>query len=95
VKYHETLFDLLSRQYEAARIDEAKAAPIIQVVDWAVPPERKSGPHRSLIALGFGFFGFLFACSWTVFETWLNRMWQVPESAAKLEQLRKTLRRQR
>ena len=52
VKYHETLFELLAKQYEAARIDEAKAAPIIQVVDRAVPPDKKSGPHRSLILLG-------------------------------------------
>lgn len=50
VKYHETLFEVLSKQYEAARIDEAKEAPVIQVVDYAIPPERKSGPPRTLIA---------------------------------------------
>lgn len=49
VKYHDSLFEVLSKQYEAARIDEAKEAPVIQVVDQAVPPERKSGPPRALI----------------------------------------------
>jgi tyrosine-protein kinase Etk/Wzc len=49
VKYHDSLFEVLSKQYEAARIDEAKEAPMIQVVDQAVPPERKSGPPRALI----------------------------------------------
>ncbi len=58
VKYHETLFELLAKQYEAARIDEAKAAPIIQVVDRAVPPDKKSGPHRLWIVLGCAFIGF-------------------------------------
>ncbi len=49
VKYHETLFELLSRQYEAARIDEAKLAPLIQVVDAAVAPDKKSWPPRALL----------------------------------------------
>jgi uncharacterized protein involved in exopolysaccharide biosynthesis len=51
VKYHEGLFEALSKQYEAARLDEAKAAPLIQVVDDAVVPEKKSWPPRTLIIL--------------------------------------------
>jgi tyrosine-protein kinase Etk/Wzc len=49
LKYHEFLFELLSKQYEAARFDESKAAPPLQVVDLAVPPDKKSGPLRALI----------------------------------------------
>ncbi len=52
VKFHEALFELLSKQFEAARIDEAKSAPLIQVVDRAIPPDKKSGPPRTLIVLG-------------------------------------------
>jgi len=51
VKYHEALFEMLFKQYEAARIDEAKEAPVIQVVDYAIPPESKSGPPRSAITM--------------------------------------------
>jgi uncharacterized protein involved in exopolysaccharide biosynthesis len=51
LKYHEVLFELLSKQYEAARIDETRAAPELGVVDLAVPPERKSGPQRAYIVL--------------------------------------------
>jgi uncharacterized protein involved in exopolysaccharide biosynthesis len=51
VKYHEALFEMLFKQYEAARIDEAKEAPVIQVVDYAVPPESKSGPPRAAITM--------------------------------------------
>jgi uncharacterized protein involved in exopolysaccharide biosynthesis len=65
LKYHETLFELLTRQYEMARIDEAKESPLIQVVDPAVPPERKSWPPRALFViagtLGFGLVGCVFA----------------------------------
>lgn len=52
MKYHETLFELLAKQYEIARIDEAKQAPMIQVVDRAVAPERKSWPPRAVYVLG-------------------------------------------
>jgi tyrosine-protein kinase Etk/Wzc len=51
LKYHETLFEVLSRLYEAARLDEAKSAAPIQVVDRAITPERKSWPPRTLLVL--------------------------------------------
>lgn len=51
VRYHETLFELLAKQFEAARLDEAKQAPVIQVVDRAVTPDKKSGPSRLLIII--------------------------------------------
>ena len=47
VRYHEALYELMARQYEVARIDEARESPVIQVVDQAVPPEKKSAPRRS------------------------------------------------
>lgn len=51
VKYQETVFELLARQFEAAKLDEARNASLIQVLDKAVPPERKSKPRRTLIVL--------------------------------------------
>ena len=36
LKYHETLYEFLGKQLEAARIDEAKDAVVVQVVDKAV-----------------------------------------------------------
>ena len=51
VKYQETLFELLAKQYELARLDEAKDASIIQTVDRAVPPERRTHPKRTQIVL--------------------------------------------
>jgi tyrosine-protein kinase Etk/Wzc len=48
VKYRETLFELLAKQYEIARVDEAKEAPIIQVVDQAVIPDRKTAPSYGI-----------------------------------------------
>lgn len=50
-KYQETLFDLFARQYELARVDESREGALIQVVDTAMPPERKSRPKRLLMAI--------------------------------------------
>jgi uncharacterized protein involved in exopolysaccharide biosynthesis len=62
LRYNETLFELLSKQYEAARIDEAKDAPVIQIVDSAVPPERRSWPKRALLISLGTFLSGLLAC---------------------------------
>ncbi|MBV9266335.1 MAG: lipopolysaccharide biosynthesis protein [Acidobacteriaceae bacterium] len=51
LKYHETLYELLAKQYEAARIDEAKQSPLIQVVDRAVAPDKDSRPSRMLLVV--------------------------------------------
>lgn len=52
VKYYETMFEMLAKQYELAKIDEAKDSTIIQLLDKAVPAERRAKPRRSLIVLG-------------------------------------------
>lgn len=49
VKYYETLYEVLAKQYEAARLDEAKDSSVIQVLDPAVTPERRMKPKRALI----------------------------------------------
>ena len=50
-KYQETLFELYARQFEIARADESREGTLIQVVDPATPPERKSKPKRLLTIL--------------------------------------------
>ena len=50
-KYHETLFELFAKQFEIARVVEAREGAVIQVLDAAQPPERKSKPKKALIAI--------------------------------------------
>jgi hypothetical protein len=59
VKYAETIFELLAKQYAAAKLDEEKTAAVIQVLDPAIEPDRKSSPKRGLIVLGTMGLGFL------------------------------------
>lgn len=66
VKYHETLFQMLARQYESARLDEAHDAPLLQVLDPASYPDTKSGPPRALIALLGLLLGLFGGCVWVL-----------------------------
>ena len=52
VKYRETIQDLLTRQYEGARVDEARQGVQVQIVDPAVVPDRPSSHYRLWIVLG-------------------------------------------
>lgn len=92
VKFHEAFFELLTKQYEAARIDEAKSAPLIQVVDRSIPPDKKSGPPRTLVVLGFTLAGFLCACFCCMVARTLDRIRQNPEQSIKLQRIRAELR---
>lgn len=57
VKYYETIFTILAQQYELAKLDQAREGSMIQVVDAAIVPDRKSSPHRILIILCAAVFG--------------------------------------
>lgn len=67
-KYQENLFELFSKQYELARLDESRESPVIQVIDVAQAPERKSKPKRSLIAIGCAFMAFLTSSAWLTYR---------------------------
>jgi uncharacterized protein involved in exopolysaccharide biosynthesis len=67
VKYHETLFEALAKQFEAARLDEAKAAPVIQTIDAAVVAERKSWPPRTVIVLTSVLLAGVLSACWILF----------------------------
>ncbi len=51
-KIEETVYELLTQQYELAKVQEAKEIPSVKVLDSAVVPTVKSGPHRVLLTLG-------------------------------------------
>ncbi|MCO4095140.1 MAG: lipopolysaccharide biosynthesis protein [Acidovorax sp.] len=59
-KYQEALFELYARQFELARVDESREGALIQVVDVAGPPERKSRPRRAVVAAATGGLALIF-----------------------------------
>jgi hypothetical protein len=92
-KYQETLFELFTKQYEMARIDEAREGAVIQVVDVALPPERKAKPKKAQMAiiatLGSGLVLLLFV----FIRNALRNAQQSPETAQKLSKLQHSWRR--
>jgi tyrosine-protein kinase Etk/Wzc len=78
VKYHETLFDIIAKQYEAARLDEAHD-PSLQILDRATTPDTKSGPHRILITAAGFMVGLFLSIIWVLIQR-LSR--DEPQSAA-------------
>ena len=92
MRYHESLYDFLARQLEAARIDEAKNAVVVQVVDRAVEPEKKSSPKRLLIVAITAIAAFLLVCFAVLVREAIRRKQQDPVEAARLAQLNHYLR---
>lgn len=88
VKYYETIFDLLARQYEVAKVDEARQGAVIQVVDRAVVPDRRSSPKRTLIVLGSLILGLLLGTVWAFASKALQRLQSNPAEQSRLQALR-------
>ena len=92
-KYQETLFDLFSRQYELARVDESREGAVLQVIDAAAPPERKSKPYRSLIAVVTTLVTGLLIAMFLVLRMRVRAAERDPHKAAKLARLTAAWRR--
>jgi uncharacterized protein involved in exopolysaccharide biosynthesis len=91
VKYYETIFDILARQFEIAKLDEAKEGALIQVVDPAIPPDRRSFPKRTLIVLGSCAAGFLVSVFVALIQASLTRLRSDQETNAKFAYLKSAL----
>jgi tyrosine-protein kinase Etk/Wzc len=91
MQYQQAFYDLLLKQYEAARLDEAKEAAIIQVVEPAIAPERKSAPKRTLLVVFATVAGFYLGC----FVAWAQMKFegQSPQYKGELIALRAALLR--
>jgi uncharacterized protein involved in exopolysaccharide biosynthesis len=94
-KYHETLFELMAKQYELARLDEAREGAVIQVVDAALPPERKSKPKKALIAVLSTLAVFFVTLLLVFVRHAFQNVAEQPETAEKLGRLRRLLRLRR
>jgi uncharacterized protein involved in exopolysaccharide biosynthesis len=71
-KIRETVVELLTQQYEMARIQEAKEIPSVKVLDPASTPERRS-PSWLLVILAGTFLGALLACMGYFLKNWWDR----------------------
>jgi hypothetical protein len=63
-KIQETVYELLTQQYELAKVQEAKEVPSVKVLDAAVVPTKKSFPPRGLLTVVGTAFALLAVCGW-------------------------------
>jgi tyrosine-protein kinase Etk/Wzc len=92
VKYHQMLFELLAKQYELARIDEAKDPLLVQVLDKAATPERKFKPKRTIIVLLSLIAGFFIAVLWSFLAEAKQRALSRPGAQQQWSDFRANLR---
>jgi tyrosine-protein kinase Etk/Wzc len=78
LKYREGVLESIAKQYEIARLDEAKNAPFLQVIDPAIPPTKPSGPNRLAIVVASTISAFVLVIAWVALREYrpslLDRM---------------------
>jgi uncharacterized protein involved in exopolysaccharide biosynthesis len=92
MKYHESVYEVLVKQFEMAKLDEAKDTPLIQVLDQAIAPERKSKPKRALIVILATMMAFILVVIWAFVKEALARQANDPEQAGRMQELCRLLR---
>jgi uncharacterized protein involved in exopolysaccharide biosynthesis len=91
VKYYEFLYEMLAKQYELAKIDEAKDATVIQVMDKAIEPDRKSKPKLSLIVLLSALAALFIGILWAFVREGMARTKADSQQASRLLDLKRYL----
>lgn len=92
VKYYETIYELIAKQYQLAKIDEAKDTSIVQVLDMAIEPENKSEPNRVLMVLFGALAGFFIAVLWVIVREAVGMIMNDPEHMERMALFRRVLR---
>lgn len=87
-KYHEVLFEQISKQYELAKIDELSDGAVIQIVDVAVPPERNERMAKALVAFLAALAAGLLLLPFVFIRNALKNARQDPDAASKLDAVR-------
>jgi tyrosine-protein kinase Etk/Wzc len=91
VKYDETIFNLLARQFEMAKLDEAREGALVQVVAPATPPDYKSSPKRLLWTLVALLLGLFLSTGYVLLQAALRLLHRDPETDGKLLELHNLL----
>ena len=92
VKYAETIFELMSKQFEIAKIDEAKDGSIIQILDKAIVPDKKSKPNRGVIVVSTILFIGILTTFWILAREFLRRMKANPADSRRMRKLTDSLK---
>jgi tyrosine-protein kinase Etk/Wzc len=91
-KYYENMFELFAKQFELAKVDESREGAVIQVLDIAVAPERKSKPKKALIAIIAGLSSGLLLLLFVFIRNALNTALQNKDNQKRLNKIQASLK---
>lgn len=90
-KYNETLYELIAKQYEAARLAEAKEAAVVQVIYKATPPDQKAKPLLTIFVLVAGIAGIFMSVAFALFLDIYEKASHDPVNKARIRVLNRSL----
>jgi len=90
LKVQEAVFEQLTKQFELAKLNEARDSSSIQVLDEAVAPTKKSKPKRSLIVILATVTAFFCSIFIVFIQEYLSKL--SPEDAAIIDEIKDSLR---
>jgi capsule polysaccharide export protein KpsE/RkpR len=82
-KIEETVFELLTQEYELAKVQEAKEIPSVKLLDAAIVPTKKTFPPRTVIIVSGTLLGLALAMTWITAKT----RWAAVEASDPRKQL--------
>jgi len=90
-KYKESIYQVVTQQYQAARLDEAREALFVQIVRKAIPPDKKAKPRAALLTafsmvIGAGLFTIA-----ALFMEVIVRASESPQNAERFKQVKRNL----
>jgi capsule polysaccharide export protein KpsE/RkpR len=88
VQYATTMYELMLKQFEAAKIDESREAIYVQVIDPATPPDYKFKPKRALIVAFATLLGLCLGMLWSLMAYYIEAIKEDPEEREKFEQIK-------
>lgn len=91
LKYHETVYELLAKQYELAKIDEAKDSAVVQILDTAIEPDRNSKPKRKQMVLISVAFALFVAILWSFIREAIIKIRSDPQQTERLQAFKRYL----
>jgi uncharacterized protein involved in exopolysaccharide biosynthesis len=66
LKVDEAVYEMLTKEYEASKIIEARTVPSVEILDPPAVPQKKSSPHRGLITLAVMMLAFAGSCAFVI-----------------------------
>ena len=91
LRYYEAIEEILAKQFEMAKLDEAREGAIIQIAEVAIPPDKRSFPRRTITIVIATFLSFLLSSVGCFFFEGFKRMRSRPEESERLDSLREAL----